>query len=157
MHKLETPMRRVTQCIPFLSLLLLILLIIYAINTDPSILRKDTSITKLEKNTDYYDGKEIILSIIPLEEVKEKSIIVSDWDKKDSVEVLLVNAPGVELKRGDIVTIVGTSYLKSKGYVEARKIHIHDNYFLRMYVSPIGLIFLLFLIHRDRIIRRIYA
>ncbi|VVB89306.1 Uncharacterised protein [uncultured archaeon] len=150
-------MRCASRFIPLLSLLLIILLVIYAIGTVPSILRKDTSIAKLERNTDYYEGKEIILSTIPLEEVKENSIIVSDWDKKSKVEVSLADAPGGELKGGDIITVVGTSYLKSKGYVEAREIHIHENYFLRMYVSPIGLVFLLLLMHRDRIIRRIYA
>lgn len=150
-------MRCASEFIPLLSLLLIILLVIHAIDTAPSILRKDASIAKLEKNTDYYEGKEIILSTIPLQEVKENSIIISDWDKKSKAEVSLTDAPGVELKSGDIVTVVGTSYLKSKGYVEAREIHIHENYFLRMYVSPIGLVFLLLLMYRDRIIGRLYA
>ncbi len=150
-------MKNIDRFISALSLLLILVLLVYAIVNSPSILRKDTSIAKLEKNMDYYEGKEIILVIMPIEEVKEKSIIISDWDKKSKVEVSLADAPGVELKSGDIVTVVGTSYLKSKGYVEAREIHIHENYFLRMYISPIGLVFLLLLMHRDRIIRRIYA
>lgn len=150
-------MKHVKRLIPYLFLLLIILLVIYAINTAPSILRKDTSIAKLEKNMDYYEGKEIILGIIPIEQVKEKSIIISDWDKKNKVEVSLSDAPGEELKSGAIVTVAGTSYLRSKGYVEAREIHVHENYFWRMYLSPIGLIFLLFLLHRDRVIRRLHA
>lgn len=150
-------MKNVDRFISALSLLLILVLLVYAIATSPYILRKDTSIAKLEKNMDYYEGKDIILSIVPLEQVKEKSIIISDWDKKSRVEVSLADAPGEEFKSGAIVTVAGISYLKTKGYVEASEIHVHENYFLRMYVSPIGLAFLMLLMHRDRIIRRIYA
>ncbi len=152
-------MRHTDRFIPFLSLLLIIVLVVYAIGTNQYILRKDTSIAKLKENMDYYEGEEIILGIIPLEEVDEKSITVSDWNEKSKVEVSTANTTKIdgELKSGDIITILGTSYLKSKGYIEAKDVNVHKNYFWRMYLSPAGLIFLLILMHRERIVRGIYA
>jgi hypothetical protein len=129
-----------------IPLICYLLLVLYSYLESPYRLTEHVPIPKLLENKNFYEGKYIYMSSYPVESVSNGHFMLRDWDNRSEIKI----ASNESVKKEDIVTAEGYSFLISKGFVEAEQVEVQRNYWWKVFLAPLGLLIVGYYLIKER-------
>lgn len=129
------------------------ILAIYIINYPPIIPGNVIQVDHLLKNKEKYEGEKITISITKMKELGENSFTLVSWNGNYRTKVSFDDETKIEgmLNNGKVITLEG-KVLNLEGEIKAEKIHVHENYFWRAFVSPLALLYVIYRLHKEKVL-----
>jgi hypothetical protein len=137
------------------SILLLVLLTVYTVQTLPSSGNTIVGVDQLNKTHLQYENSRVTVPATPVSGLSGNSFTLRSWNSESQIMVTFSDETKIEgaLSEGKPVTVSGTSLLASEGRVLAEQVHVHENYDLRLFVSILAVVLVAYLLWKQGVIK----
>lgn len=133
----------------FVSVVVLFLLCAYMFVEYPKKLPDDVELERFYDNQDYYEGRNVTITYSRVKK-SDDGYFITDWADRISVRLSDVTE---KYDEDAVVTVSGVSLLGSEGYFKTNSVHVHKNFFWRVYVSIPAFLLVLYLLKKEKVLR----